>query len=73
MSELDPQQLTEAMLKVQMRQAVQVQLAAWMDAVLRLLKEEFGFTEGQLATFGRRFMEETRAQKAAQDQAKADS
>jgi hypothetical protein len=58
----DGQALQMAMLSQALQSMVQIRLAQWIEAALETLRDEFGFTEHQLAHFAQEFMEKTRGE-----------
>lgn len=51
-----------AMVQAVLRRLVELQLAQWTETVLLILRDEFGFTQEQLALFAREFRERSSEQ-----------
>jgi hypothetical protein len=50
------------MMRTVLRRMVELELARWMETVLIILKDEYGFTQEQLAGFARQFRERSTLQ-----------
>jgi hypothetical protein len=53
----DAKELQMAMMTAVLQRMAEARLAAYMDATLKTLKDEFGFEKGQLARFAQKFRE----------------
>lgn len=62
----DAQQLQMGMMSEVLQRMVEIRLAQWVESVLKILRDEFGFDEGQLARFAQSFMSRTRNEQEAQ-------
>lgn len=61
-SEASEQEIQLAMLQITLQRAVEIRLAQWIHAALETLRDEFGFSQEQLAQFARSFRERTSGQ-----------